>query len=393
MAELVVVGGGLTSARAVKAYREAGGGGEVVLLSADDAVPYHRPPLSKRYLRGEAEREDTYVEQPDFYAQHGIDLRLETDVRSLDADARELELADGERVPYEKLLVASGAVPRRLDVPGVDLDGVHTLRRLDDSTGIREAARNAGSALVVGAGFIGTEVAASLRALGVEVALVHRGESLFELLRSPELSAYFDALYRRHGVELVFGDELAELRGDGRLARAVTARGRELPADFVVVGIGVAPSVAFLDGSGVELDDGVLVNARFETNVPGIWAAGDVAGFYDPVFERRRRIEHWSNANYQGAEVGKVLAGRDGGYDTVSTFFTEVFGTTVRVLGDTTRAGPPVLRDGVGEDGTALGLYAEEGRLVGAVAIGQDDETLDRIKEQIRERVPVADAG
>jgi 3-phenylpropionate/trans-cinnamate dioxygenase ferredoxin reductase subunit len=393
VAGLVVVGGGLTSARAVKSYREAGGEGEVVLLSADAAVPYHRPPLSKRYLRGEAEREDTYVEQPGFYAEHGIDLRLETWVAALDTDARELELEGGERLAYERLLVASGAFPRRLDVPGADLEGVHTLRRLDDSTGIREAARNADTAVVVGAGFIGTEVAASLRALGVDVALVHRGDALFELLRSPEVSAHFDALYRRNGVELVFGDELAELRGDGRVTAAVTAGGRELPADLVVTGVGVVPSVAWLEASGVELDDGVVVNERFETNAPAVWAAGDVANFYDPVFDRRRRIEHWSNANYQGAEVGKVLAGAGGGYDVVSTFFTEVFGTTVRVLGDTTRAGAPVLRDGVGEDGTALGLYAEEGRLVGAVAIGQDDETVERLKEQIRDRVPVGEAG
>jgi NTE family protein len=387
---LLIVGGGLASARAIKAYREAGGDGEVRLLSADSFVPYHRPPLSKRYLRGEAEVADTLVEPDTFYAEHDIEVELETVVATLDLDGRRVLLEDGGEREFDRLLIASGATPRRLDVPGVELEGVHTLRTLGNSTSIRDAARGARHAVVVGAGFIGMEVAASLKQLGLEVTLVHRGKGLFELLRARQLMQFLTDLYARQGVELVLGDEVQSFGGRSALDSVETTRGRVIQAELAVVGIGVAPETGWLEDSGLQLDDGVVVNERFETGVENVWAAGDVARFYDPIFAKHRRIEHWSNANYSGTEVGKLIAGGEGGFDTVSAFFSEVFGLTFRVFGDVDDADDIVFR-GALEDGKAIGFYVREGRLAATLVVGQDDETQERLKQLIRAGARVPD--
>ncbi|MBA3383603.1 MAG: NAD(P)/FAD-dependent oxidoreductase [Actinobacteria bacterium] len=387
---LLIVGGGLASARAIKAYREAGGEGTVRLISADSFVPYHRPPLSKRYLRGEAEVADTLVEPEAFYAEHGVEVELEAVVATLDLERRRVLLEGGGEREFDRLLIASGATPRRLDVPGIDLEGVHTLRTLDSSTAIRDAARGARHAVVVGAGFIGMEVAASLKQLGLEVTLVHRGKGLFELLRARQLMQFLADLYAREGVELVLGDEVQSFGGRTALDSIETSRGRVIQAELAVVGIGVAPATGWLEDTGLQLDDGVVVNERFETGVENVWAVGDVARFYDPIFAKHRRIEHWSNANYAGAEVGKLIAGGEGGFDTVSAFFSEVFGLTLRVFGDVEDVDDIVFR-GTLEEGKAIGFYVRDGRLAAALVVGQDDETEDRLKELIRAGARVAD--
>ncbi len=387
---LVIVGGGLASARAVKAYREAGGEAPITLLSRDSALPYHRPPLSKRYLRGESEAADALVEPGDFYRENHVDVQLETTVSSLDLGARTLRLTDGGERGFDQLLIASGAAPRTLDVPGADLDGVFTLRTLDDSTRIREAAKDARHGVVVGAGFIGLEVAASLSQLDLEVTLVHRGKGLFEILRARPLAQFLSDLYGRRGVELVLADEVASFGGRSRLDAVETKRGRVAQAELAVVGVGVEPCTDWLEGSGLELDDGVVVNERFETGVEGVWAAGDVARFYDPLYEKHRRIEHWSNANYAGAEVGKLIAGGEGGFDIVSAFFSEVFGVTFRVFGDLDDVDDIIFRGRL-EDGKAIGFYVRDGRLVATLVVGQEDETQDRLKELIRAGARVAE--
>jgi NTE family protein len=388
--DLLIVGGGLASARAIKSFREAGGEGTVRLISRDSFVPYNRPPLSKKYLRGEAEVADTLVESEAFYAEHGVEVELETVVSTLDLEGRRVLLEGGEAREFDKLLIASGATPRRLEVPGADLQGVHALRTIDNSTAIREAAGGARHAVVVGAGFIGMEVAASLKQLGLEVTLVHRGKGLFEILRARQLMQFLADLYGREGVELVLGDEVLAFGGRSSLDSVETSRGRVIQAELAVVGIGVAPATGWLEDSGLELDDGVVVNERFETGVENVWAVGDVARFYDPIFAKHRRIEHWSNANYAGAEVGKVIAGGDGGYDTVSAFFSEVFGLMFRVFGDVDDVDDIVFR-GTLEQEQAIGFYVRDGRLAATLVVGQDDETQDRLKELIRAQARVPD--
>jgi 3-phenylpropionate/trans-cinnamate dioxygenase ferredoxin reductase subunit len=386
--ELVIAGGGLTAARAIKSYREARGDGPVTLVAEEATLPYHRPALSKRYLRGET-NETPHVEDEAFYRDHDVDVLLETRVIAVDAGARRLTLDNGVRLRYGGLLVATGAAPRRLRVPGDDLEGVFALRTIVDSGAIREAARNAERAVVVGGGFIGMEAAASLRQLDLDVTLIHLGRGLFDVLGSAELSDELAELYRANGVELLLGQEVASFGGDGVLASVQTKSGLRVDADLAVVGVGVIPNVDLLEGSGIELDNGVLVNARFETSAPGVYAAGDVANFFDPLYGRQRRIEHWSNASYQGTEVGRILAVADGGYDQVSSFFSEVFGTTIKAFGDVSRF-DTLSTEGSLADGF-LAAYGHEGRLVGAVTVGQSDELEALVKELIADRAP-ADA-
>jgi NADPH-dependent 2,4-dienoyl-CoA reductase/sulfur reductase-like enzyme len=385
--ELVIVGGGLASARAIKSFRESGGEGSIVLISRDATLPYHRPPLSKRFLRGETD-EEPLVEDQTFYDNHGVEVMLETEVSSIDTRERSVELGD-DRFGYAKLLLASGAWPRTLPVPGADLEQVFTLRTVANSKAIRAAAESSERAVVVGAGFIGMEVAASLRQLDKQVSLVHLGRWLFDQLGVEQLSDELAALYESKGVELVLGNEVDSFEGNGSLQTVTTKNGRRVEADLAVVGIGVAPVTDFLEGSGIEVDDGIVVDQRFETNVPDVYAVGDVARFYDPLFGKRRRIEHWSNANYQGTEVGKILAGTGEGYDRISEFFTEIFGITIKVFGDAPRDAQVEVHGSLLEN-DMYALYGDENEeVVGALSVGQSDEVEELLKRQIGSRAPL----
>lgn len=381
--ELMIAGGGLAAAGAIKSYREAGGAGGIALLSEEGVLPYHRPPLSKGYLLGEMGA--PFAADEAFYRDHDVEVLLETVVTAVDVGARTVTTDSGE-FAFGKLLLATGATPRRLKVPGADLAGVYSLRTLQDSDRIREAARAAERAVVVGGGFIGMEVAASLRQLDVTVTLIHMGHGLFDQLGSPELSEQLLALYREHNVDVLLEEEVARFGGDDALEYVEAKSGVGVEADLAVVGVGVVPNVAFLEGSGLALDNGVAVNERFETKTAGIYAAGDIANFYDPLYGRRRRIEHWSNADYQGTEVGRILAGQGGGYDTVSSFFSEVFGTTIKVFGDTRHAIEHTA-EGSLESGF-LASYGGGGRLVGAISVGQSEETEALVKDLIAKRAP-----
>lgn len=392
MAErIAIVGGGLTAGRVVQSYRQAGGEDAITLLSADSWPPYHRPPLSKGFLRGEAEAADALVEPAEWYGEHDVDLRLETVVEGVDVEARELRLEGGGTVPWTRLVVASGSRPRRLQVPGADLPGVHVYRTIADAQAVRDEAERSRRALVIGGGFIGMETTASLRRRGLEVTQVDLAPRLFAALGVPEVSAALERLYREQGVEVVLDDAVEEFRGDGALTGAVTKGGREIEADLAIVGIGIVPWTDYLEGSGIALDDGVVVNERFETSMPGVYAAGDVVRFYDPIFGHARRIEHWSNANHQGTQLGRLLAGEDATYEQVAYFFTELFGRKLGVLGDPDGGFDEVVVRGSLEEGRVLAFYLRGDRLVAALVSGVERETQDSLTDLLREQPRVAD--
>jgi len=382
--QIVIVGGGLAAARVAQSYRESGGTDRVAILASESHPPYHRPPLTKRLLRGEAEPPDTFVASPDDFRELDVDLRLGSPAAGLDLAAGTVTLESGKDIAYERLVIATGATPRSLPVPGAELEGVRTLRTLDDSLALRAAADSARRVVVIGTGFIGLEVTASLRARGVEVTIVDAATAPFQALGAPDFSAFLADLYREHGVELLLGDGIEGFFGDGRVESVHTASGHEIDADLVVVGVGVAPTTGWLEGSGVELDNGVVVDSRFRASADGVFAAGDVANFEDPVFGRRRRIEHWSNADYQGRLLGKALAGEHVEYDRVSAFFTELFGTVYRFFGDSQDADRQEL-EGSFAAGRAAVRYFEGDRLRAALTTGLTDEEEKALEASIRE--------
>ena len=389
---IVIVGGGLAAARLATEYRAAGGEAAVTILSAEPDPPYNRPPLTKGFLRGEMDREGPLVRPVEEYEDDVVELRLETTVERIDPGAHEVELAGGERVPYGALVLATGARPRRLALPGADLVGVHTYRTLADAEAVIRASEDAHSAIVIGGSFIGAETAASLRSRGLDVTIVEMGETLMPQLRCPELSAELVELYRAEGVQVLLETQLEELTGNGRLLTgARTADGRVVEAFLAIVGVGVVPNVELAEAAGADVDDGVVVDERFRTSLQDVYAIGDVARYPDLTSGRPRRIEHWSNADAQGKHLGRQLAGSRERYDVLPVFFTQLFDRKLQVLGDVEPATECVLRGSLA-DGRLVGFHlTEEQQLVGAVVHGQPADIVAELETVLRERPVVAD--
>lgn len=313
---IVVVGGGLAAARLAAEYRASGGEADVTILSADLDPPYHRPPLTKGFLRGEQDRESTFVRPRAEYEEEVVDLRLEATVERIDPAAHEVELAGGERVGYGKLVLATGARPRPLQVPGADRVGVHTYRTLADAESVSAAAAEAQAAIVIGGSFIGY---------------------------------------------------------------------------LAIVGVGVVPNVELAEDAGAEVDDGIVVDERFRTSLPDVYAIGDVARYPDPTSGRLRRIEHWSSANAQGEHLGRQLAGSRRAYDVLPVFFTQLFDRKLQVLGDVAQATECVMRGSLA-DGRLIGFQLTgDGRLVGAIVHGQTADVATELEELIRSQAVVDD--
>jgi 3-phenylpropionate/trans-cinnamate dioxygenase ferredoxin reductase subunit len=388
---IVVVGGGLAAARLATEYRAAGGEAVVTILGAEPDPPYSRPPLTKAFLRGEMDRDGPLVRPPAQYEEDVIELRLGTTVVRIDSDAHEVELAGGERIPYGTLVVATGSRPRPLPIPGGDLVGVHTYRTLADAETVRDAADEAHSAVVIGGSFIGAESAASLRMRGLTVTVVEMGAALMPQLRAPALSDELAELYRGEGVEILLETELEELTGNGRLLTgARTKDGRTIEGYLAIVGIGVVPNVELAQEAGADVDDGIVVDERFRTSLPDVYAIGDVARYPDPTTGHLRRIEHWTNANAHGIHLGKQLAGSNEAYDRLPVFFTQLFDRKLQVLGDVEPAIECVLRGSLA-DGRLIGFHLTgEQRLVGAVVHGESADVSAELEVLIRER-PVVD--
>jgi len=341
-----IVGGGIAAAKVVEGYREAGGEEAIRIWSGDPHGPYHRPPLSKRLLRGEAGPGDALAHPVEWYVNNGVELLLGETVSSLD------------EVPAETVVIATGARPR-------PLEGARTLRTIDDSLELHRLAEHARTATVIGGGFIGCEVTASLTMLGLKVTQVVRDPRVFAVLQAPPLSDALHERFRDHGVDL---------RLDSSDAPA---------ADLVVAGIGVEPNVELARDAGLEVRSGVVVDETFRTSRPGVFAIGDVAEFLDPLYGRYRRIEHWSNAAYHGTTLGQLLAGRDVRYDRVSSFFSEQFGRSFKAFGDPEGHDATAL-EGDFRDERAVYRFLRGGRTIAAVLQGLDGEEENALTDEIR---------
>jgi 3-phenylpropionate/trans-cinnamate dioxygenase ferredoxin reductase subunit len=321
----VIAGGGLAGAKAAETLREEGFDGHVLLCGDEPVRPYERPPLSKDYLRGEAGFDDAAVHAEDFYAEHDIDLRTSCAVEVLDTVTSEVRLSTGERVHYERLLLATGAEPRRLRVPGSELAGIHYLRTVADSDAIRTVATSGVPLVVIGAGWIGAEVAASSRQLGADVAMVDPMAVPLERVLGPEVGAIYRDLHLSKGVRLHLGVGLESFAGDGAVEEVRLSDGTILPAGAVVVGVGVTPRTQLAEAAGIESDNGIVTDACLATSAPGVYAAGDVANTFSTRYGTRIRLEHWSAALNQGPVAAKNMLDLETPYEKLPYFYSDQY--------------------------------------------------------------------
>jgi NTE family protein len=332
-ADFLLLGGGLASATAAETLRQEGAEGSIVIVSAENELPYHRPPLSTRFLLADPPPPTPLVLAADYYLEHEISVLRGTRAIAVEPQGQVVHTDRSGAIHYNKLLLATGARPVRFNVPGSALPGIHYLRALDDARTINHAAKTARHAVVVGGSFIGMELSAALIQKGLHVTLLTGKQALFDKLEDPSICEYFHEIYSRRDIEIIVADTVAEFRGNGRLEAVVTQDGRTLPCDFAAVGIGVTPNVEFLQGSGITVEDGVRVDRYLKTDQPDIFAAGDVANFFDPVFNVRRRIEHWDNAVKQGRLAAKNMLDLRLPYDEVSYFACELFDVSFQFIG------------------------------------------------------------
>lgn len=383
----VIVGAGLAGGGAAATLREEGFDGRVVLIGAERQPPYERPPLSKEYLRGESSFERALVQPPGFYGENGIETWFGARATRVDAADKVVELDDGERVAYDRLLVTTGGRNRRFPVPGLDLEGIYSLRTVADSDCIRAEAVPGRKAVVVGMGFIGSEVAASLRRSGVDVVVVDRNEVPLRRVLGEEVGGVIEGIHREHGVSMIFEDTVAAFEGAGRVERVTTARGRRIECDFVVVGLGVEPVTDLLADTGAGIDNGVVVDEYLRTGVEGIYAAGDVANHYHPVFERRIRVEHWQNALEQGPAAARNMLDRDEPYDEIPWFWSDQYEHNLQYAGFHTQWDELVVRGSM-EERNFVAFYRKDRRILAAVALNRGRD-LRHSMPLIRAREPV----
>jgi 3-phenylpropionate/trans-cinnamate dioxygenase ferredoxin reductase subunit len=322
----VIVGASLAGAKAAEALRAEGFDGPVVLIGDETERPYERPPLSKGYLLGSAERESIFVHPAGWYAEHDVDLRLGTRVSAIDPAAHDITLADGSRVGYARLLLTTGASPRHLPVPGADLPGVLYLRRVADSEQVKATFQAASRVAVIGAGWIGLETTAAARAAGVEVTLLETAELPLLRVLGAEVARVFASLHSEHGVDSRYGVQVAEITASGgRASGVLLADGTHVAADAVVVGVGIRPDVQLAEAAGLAVRNGIVVDAQLRSSNPDIFAAGDVANAFNPLLGTHIRVEHWANALHQPETAARAILGQDVAYDRVPYFYTDQY--------------------------------------------------------------------
>jgi len=343
----LVIGANMAGGTAAATLREEGFDGRVVLIGQEPHPPYERPPLSKEYLRGE-EQEPRFIRPPAWYVKNQIETRFGEGAQWVDVSDRSVELVGGERIAFESLLIATGCRNRKFPLPGLDLPGVHDLRYLPDSDAIKAAAVPGAKAVLVGMGFIGAEVAASLRARGVDVTVVEFAETPLQRVLGDELGRVLEGLHRDHGVEMFFRDAAERFVGDGRFEALHTKEGRTIEGDFAVVGVGVEPVTDVVQGTEVAVDNGILVDPALETNVPGVFAAGDVARHDHPVFGRIR-VEHFDNAMKMGQAAARNMLGRKEVFDDPHWFWSDQYDVNIQMAGFATEWDDVIVRGSLEE--------------------------------------------
>lgn len=374
MAGLVIIGGGLAAAKAAEAARTSGYDDRIVVVTDEQHVPYERPPLSKGILRGEAALATAHALDDGWYDECGVELLQGSKVVALDAGGRTARVASGEAIDFDAAILATGASPRCLDVPGADLAAVHYLRTLDDAVRLRDAIRDGGTVAVIGAGWIGTEVAASARQMGADVVLIDPSPAPLYRIVGGEVGEVFRSLHADHGVDLRLGvgAGVAELRGDGSVREVVLADGSVLAADVIVAGVGVTPNVEVAAAAGLAIENGILVDEHLATSAPGIYAAGDVASAFHPHYGRHVRVEHWSTALNQGGTAGRNAVGGSEVYDRLPYFFSDQYDLGLEYVGHGSAEDDIVVRGSL-DDGTFIAFWRRDGKVTATMNVNMWD--------------------
>jgi 3-phenylpropionate/trans-cinnamate dioxygenase ferredoxin reductase subunit len=366
----VIVGASLAGGTAAATLRQDGFDGDVILIGKEPHPPYERPPLSKLYLRGEVPFEKAWVRPSGFYEANAIDTRFGDAATKVEPAGRQIELASGRSVHYDKLLIATGVSNRRPPIPGLNLRNVFDLRSVNDADALRTVIVSGRKAAVIGMGFIGCEVAASLRQKNVEVVCIDPSPTpLFRVL-GEQVGQVMSTIHHERGVETFFDDVVTRFEGDGRVERVITRRGRRVDCDFAVVGVGVEPVVDVVAGSGVETGNGIFVDEYCRTSVQDIFAAGDVANHYHPVFRKRVRVEHWQNAMQQGAAAARSMLGRGKPYDAVHWFWSDQYDVNLQYAGFH-RGSDEVIMRGNPDTRDFIAFYLSGGRIDAVVGLNR----------------------
>jgi 3-phenylpropionate/trans-cinnamate dioxygenase ferredoxin reductase subunit len=374
--DFLIVGGGLAAGYCASELRKQGADGTILLAGREPEPPYERPPLSKEYLRGDADRSDAYVNPVDWYSDNDVELLTRTNVMALDAEARTAKLQGGEEVGFGKALLATGANVNILRLEGAELENIHYLRAFGNADAIREEAKKAGHVCVIGGSYIGTEVAASLREMGADVTIVMMEEVALSRTFGDEAGRYFHDILVDHGVELLGGEQIEAFEGDGAVKAVVTASGKTVEADMVVVGAGVRPDVMLADRADLETHDGITCDSKLETSAEGIFAAGDVCSYDSVIHKRRIRVEHWDVALQQGRHAAKAMLGSDEPYREVPYFFSDLADwASLEYVGPANDWDEVVWR-GDGAGGEFSVWYLEEGQVRGALAVGRSEDLI-----------------
>jgi len=369
MQTVVIVGTGLAGGNAAVTLRQEGWRGRIVLLGSEPTIPFGRPPLSKTYLRGEEDLSDWIVKPADWYEEHDIELRTNATVQRVDTATSQLQLEDDTALDYDRLVLCTGGSNHYLEVPGTPLPGIYQLRSLAQCEAIRQAARPGAHAVIIGMGFIGAEVAASLRQMGLDVTVVLPGAAPLARVLGDEVATVLASIHQEHGVHLVTHDRVIGFEGRDRGERVLTAKGAWLDCDLVIVAIGIRPNVDVLSGSGIALDNGILVDAHCQTSVPQIFAAGDVANILHPLFGRVR-VEHFNNAEKQGRAAARALLGNLQPYDYIYSFWSDQYEEKIEYVGYASRWDRLVVR-GSYESKTFLAFYLTHGIMQAACGLNR----------------------
>lgn len=364
----VIVGAGIAGGTAAETLRKQGFDGEIHLVGAEPHRPYDRPPLSKEFLSGAKGEEKLFFKTEDFYAEQSIDLHLGLDATSLDTSSNTLALSDGRSLHFDRLLLATGSRVRKLPIPGADLEGVHYLRTIEDSRAIAESLNGAGRAVIVGAGFIGSEVAAVCKTAGLDVTILEIQPQPMAHILGEQMGAIYANLHTNRGIDLRLDEGISDIRGSSRAEQVITDKGTAIDCDLVVIGVGIAPETTLAESAGLQVDSGILIDENCRTSNPDIFAAGDVANWFHPGLGHRIRVEHWDNAANQAGAAAKSMLGSPEPYDPVLYFWSDQYDLNIQYLGHAIEWDEIAVRGNPDEEKFTT-FYLKDGSVHGALVV------------------------